>query len=114
MAAAGLDIPGRMTGVDQMAVWRGESEQARDHAICEHRFQPELPHIRTFVNDRHKLTLWKNQPYGELFDLEADPDELSNLWDDPASQSLKAELLLKYTYADMDREPMRYPRICGA
>jgi arylsulfatase A-like enzyme len=112
--AAGLDIPSSMTGVSQLGVWAGQCDAARDHVLVEHRFQPQLPHLRTYVNCRYKLTLWKNQPYGELFDLEADPQELNNLWDEPAAKDLKADLLLRYAYAEMDREPMRYPRIAGA
>jgi len=114
LSAAGAAIPGTMTGVDQSAVWRGEQRAARDNVLVEHRFQPHHPHIRTFINDRYKLTLWRDQAYGELFDLHTDPDELNNLWDDPAAAPLKAELLLAYAYAEMAREPMRYPRIAGA
>ncbi len=114
MSAAGLEIPGTMTGVDQTRVWRGESEFARDHALCEHRFQPNTLHLRTYVDERYKITLWRDQPYGELFDLQSDPEERNNLWNDPEAQSLKGDLLLRYAYAEMQREPMRYPRIAGA
>lgn len=114
LEAAGLEIDGSMTGVSQWEVWTGRKEHARDHALVEHRFQPRHPHIRTYVNERYKITLWKNQTYGELFDLKEDPGELNNLWADPAARELKLELLLKYAYAEMDREPMRYPRIARA
>lgn len=114
LTMAGIAVPGTMTGVDQSAVWRGEAAAARDHALVEHRFQPDLPHLRTYVDSRYKLTLWRDQPFGELFDLQQDPDELNNLWAEPAAQDLKARLLLAYAYAEMRREPMRYPRITGA
>lgn len=114
LQAAGLPPCSAMTGVSQYDVWCGRTESARNHVLVEHRFQPQLPHLRTYVNQRYKLTLWKHQPYGELFDLQNDPHELNNLWDDPAARDLKLDLLLQYAYADMDREPMRYPRICGA
>ncbi|MCD8483701.1 MAG: sulfatase-like hydrolase/transferase [Verrucomicrobia bacterium] len=114
MRAAGLGVPGAMTGVDQSAVWRRDQGKARNSVLVEHRFGKSIPHLRTYVDARYKLTLWKDQVYGELFDLQTDPDELNNLWDDPAAQSLKGEILLKYAYAEMDREPMRYPRIAGA
>jgi hypothetical protein len=32
---------------------------------------------------------------GELFDLEADPHEFENLWDDPASEAIKNQLILE-------------------
>lgn len=114
LAATGVQIPSAMTGVNQLDVWTGKRESARDHVLVEHRFNRDIPHLRTYVNNRYKLTLWKNQRYGELFDLKADPDELNNLWNAPEAQSLKADLLLRYAYAEMDREPMAYPRIAGA
>ena len=36
--------------------------------------------------------------WGELYDLESDPDEMVNLWDDPASAALRAELVLRLAH----------------
>jgi hypothetical protein len=33
--------------------------------------------------------------WGELYDLARDPDEMINLWDDPASATLRADLVLR-------------------
>lgn len=49
--------------------------------------------VRTLITRRHKLTLYAGRPYGELFDLQEDPQELVNRWDDPAAAPLKAELI---------------------
>ena len=51
---------------------------------------------------------------GELFDLEDDPHEVRNLWDDPAAAPLKARLLHRFMQAELQREPTRMPRIWGA
>lgn len=51
--------------------------------------------IRTLITQRYKLTVYGGKGYGELFDLEADPEERRNLWDDAASQSLKADMMAK-------------------
>ena len=48
--------------------------------------------MRTLVTGRYRLTAYSGQPYGELFDLQEDPHELWNRWDDPNCQALKAEL----------------------
>ncbi len=48
--------------------------------------------MRTLVNDRYRLTAYSGQPYGELFDLQEDPDEFENLWDEPGAKNLKLEL----------------------
>jgi hypothetical protein len=42
---------------------------------------------------RHKLCVYHGKGVGELFDLEADPWEHDNLWDDPAHATLKNQLL---------------------
>ena len=42
---------------------------------------------------RHKLSVYHGHEIGELFDLETDPWEFDNLWDDPASAAIKAELI---------------------
>ena len=44
-------------------------------------------------NTRWKLVHFLDQPYGQLFDLEADPGEVNNLWDDPAQAAVKQELI---------------------
>lgn len=52
--------------------------------------------------------------YGELFDLKNDPQEVNTLWDNPAYAALKQELLLKYIWAELAKEPMWMPWIAGA
>ncbi|GIN56800.1 hypothetical protein J8TS2_11190 [Lederbergia ruris] len=103
-----------MTGVDQRAVWLGEVEKARDHVICEYRTQPTAVHQKTFVDERYKITVYYNRTYGEIFDLQEDPQELNNLWDDPRYLELKASLLLKYVWAELGKEPLPMPRVSGA
>ncbi|MCJ8013262.1 sulfatase-like hydrolase/transferase [Paenibacillus sp. KQZ6P-2] len=114
LSLTGIPIPAIMTGVDQSEVWTGTLEQARDHAICEFRHEPTTIHQKTYIDERHKITIYYRQIYGEIFDLENDPEELHNLWDDPAYGKLKSELLLKYAWAELGKEPMPMPRIWGA
>ncbi len=114
LSLAGIPVPRTMTGVDQAAVWRGERPQARDHVVVENRHQPTTINLKTYVDARHKITVYYRQPYGEIFDLEADPGETRNLWDDPASQGLKAELLQRLLWAEMGKEPLWMPRVAGA
>ncbi|MBB6634657.1 sulfatase family protein [Cohnella thailandensis] len=111
LSFSGIPIPSAMTGIDQREVWLGEKQHARKHAICEFRHEPTTIHQKTYVDERYKITVYYNQTYGELFDLEADPGELRNLWDDPAHERLKTELLLKYIWAELGKEPMPMPRI---
>ena len=48
-----------------------------------------------FRDKRYKISVYHGHNRGELYDLETDPWEFDNLWDDPHQQSLKCELLLK-------------------
>jgi arylsulfatase A-like enzyme len=114
LETAGIPVPRDMTGVDQGPVWRGEAASARDHIICENHHEPTTIHVKTYVDKRYKLTVYYNRPYGELFDLQEDPGELRNLWDDPASAELKAGLVMKLLHAEMGKEPMWMPRVWGA
>ena len=114
LAAAGIPIPGVMQGVDQLPVWRGAAEQARDEVLVEFRHQPTAVHLRTYIDGRYKLTVYRDQPYGELFDLADDPGELRNRWNDPAYAELKARLFQRFVNAELRREPTRFPRIAGA
>lgn len=110
----GAPIPRTMTGVDQRGVWLGERQQARDHILCEFRHEPTTIHQKTYVDERYKITVYYNQTYGELFDLQEDPGEIRNLWDDPNARDLKSMLLLKYIWAELGKEPMPMPRVGGA
>lgn len=114
LSAAGAAVPSTMQGLDQLDVWRGGQQRVRDHVICEHRHQPTAFHLRCLITERHKLTVYRDQPYGELFDLVEDPGELSNRWDDPACKDVKADLMHQFVNAHMRAEPMPMPRIASA
>lgn len=83
--------PRTMVGVHQSPVWLGAKESARDHVIAEH-----------------------DRDYSELFDLQSDPNEISNLWSVPRHAALKSELIMKLLFAEMDKEPLRTPRTAPA
>lgn len=114
LSLAGIKIPNDMTGLDQSQVWMGNVDQVRDHIICENHHEPTTIHVKTYVDERYKLTVYYNKDYGELYDLADDPNELNNLWDDKNYSQLKSVLLLKYIWAEMGKEPMWMPRIAKA
>jgi arylsulfatase A-like enzyme len=109
-----LSVPREMTGIDQSGVWMGEEDENRDHIICENRHDPDTVNLKTFVDKRYKITVYYNQPYGELYDLENDPGEINNLWDNSDYAELKSELLLKFLWGEMGKEPIWMPRIACA
>jgi uncharacterized sulfatase len=114
LKAAAIAVPSAMTGLDQSAVWFGESPAARDHVVVENRHEPTTIHVKPYVNARHKLTVYYGRNYGELFDLAEDPGELRNRWADPDYRALRSELVMALLQAEMGKEPLPMPRIAGA
>ncbi len=113
LSAAGLEIPGIMTGVDQLPAWC-EGRCVRDWIIVENRHTLTKVHLRTYVNRRYKITVYRTGEDGELFDLLEDPGEISNLWHEPRAAALKSRLLHEFLRATLATEPTRMPRIAGA
>lgn len=110
----GITIPREMTGVNQKEVWLGNKEMERNHVICEYRSQPTKVHQKTFVGERYKITVYFNETFGELFDLQEDPQEIRNLWNDSDYREIKEQLLFQYIWAELGKEPLWMPRITGA
>lgn len=109
----GAAIPGEMQGVSQWDNWQGGAA-ARAFVLCENRHNPRMPHVETYIDHDHKVTVYREADFGELFDLANDPGEINNLWEDPASQGLKSSMLLAMVQGIMRSEPTRMPRIAGA
>jgi arylsulfatase A-like enzyme len=114
LTVAGLPVPRTMTGVDQSAVWLGEQPVARDHVLVENRHQPTTLHLKTYIDNRYKLTVYYGREYGELFDLDTDPGELHNMWHAPEHAELKARLVIALLQAELAKEPLLMPRIIHA
>gem|GEM_PF-2664193 len=88
---------------------------ARDSMVIEDDHQraifglPSGPRLRTLVTQRWRMTIAHDDPYGELYDLLNDPHEMDNVFDDAAYRSVRAELMEKLAYREMelaDRSPL--------
>jgi arylsulfatase A-like enzyme len=88
---AGVEPPAGMEAVSLLPALEGEAWAGRDYVFTE---QPMGGSYMTMVrNARWKMVHFMDRPFGELFDLEADPQEVDNRWDDPALASVKQEMI---------------------
>ena len=65
--------------------------------------------VRSYIEHGWRISVRHGETWSELYDLENDPHELTNLWDDPAHQLQKNRLLeamLRETIALQDRSPL--------
>jgi len=70
---------------------------------------PSGSRLRTLVTQRWRMTIAQDDPYGELYDLQSDPDEMENLFEDSTFRNLRAQLMEKLAYRLMelsDRSPL--------
>ena len=93
LSAIGLPTPADTDGVDAMPMLTGETVSARDSVLVECVDDPRGLRLKTIVTDTRKLTWYCGQAYGELYDLEKDPGERKNLWDNATYADDKASLI---------------------
>ncbi len=84
---AGVEVPSQMRGRSLVPLLRGETVGWRDDFFYEHLFEREtIPKSDGVRTERFKYVRYfeRNPIYEQLFDLTADPNEVSNLAGDPA------------------------------
>jgi len=89
LAATGVPVPPAMEGRPLL------DGSAREHVITEDDFDIVLRvPLRTLTTRRYKVTRYEEAPgVGELYDLEEDPGEFVNRFDDPQYAVLRSDLL---------------------
>lgn len=98
---AGLEIPERMNGRSLLPILTGEAdpENFRDYVRCEFRNAVRLgdgTHASMIADKRWKLVLYHGKDgLGELYDLEADPNEHCNLYHGPESAEIVNRYMIK-------------------
>jgi arylsulfatase A-like enzyme len=92
-----------------------DGEMARDSMVIEDDQQravfglPSGARLRSLVTQRWRMTIAQGDPYGELYDLKNDPHEMDNRFEDEAHRGVRAELMEKLAYREMelaDRSPL--------
>ena len=77
----------------------GEPVTARDCALIEDEVQTLLPgstvrgRVRTLLADGWRMSVYDGVDQGELYNLDKDPEEAKNLWNDPSSLRIQRSML---------------------
>ncbi|MDE1176335.1 MAG: sulfatase-like hydrolase/transferase [Edaphobacter sp.] len=95
--AAGIPVPSGMQGRSLMPLLTGQTTQHRDSVYMEYfdanatyEIPPMLTSVRT---DKWKLNYCDKPRTGELYDLEKDPGEFNNLWDDAHARDARERMM---------------------
>lgn len=92
----GVKTPAQVQGRSRLGLLQGAEDGAREDVFTEYHDHNEsgdrLFGLRT---TKWRITCYQDRPYGELYDIEADPDQLHNLWDDPDREGAKRQLQLR-------------------
>lgn len=112
---AGLPVPDRMQGRSLVALLRDPAAPDRHRAFVRAEYLdaldlPDATRATMYRDERWKLVVYHGHDLGELYDLERDPYEHRNLWDDPSQTTTKLDLLRRSfdaTVAALDLGPDR-------
>lgn len=115
--AAGIKVPQEMQGMSLMPILKGESINWRD-AVYYHYYEYPAVHMVKrhygIATKKHKLIhFYHDVDQWELYDLEKDPDEMKNVYDDPQYAPIVKELKekleqLRAKYGDSDELAQKF------
>ena len=94
----GLPISKYIQGKSLLGILKGQADADyhRDFVRCEYHDTLDrryASHANMLRDDRYKLVVYHGHDVGELYDLEQDPDEFHNLWEEPAMQEIKHRMI---------------------
>ncbi|MEO2010381.1 MAG: sulfatase-like hydrolase/transferase [Pirellulaceae bacterium] len=93
---AGVKPPETMEAISLLPAIEGETWAGRSHLFAEQAKDGILTgaEFMTMVrSDQWKIVHFMEQDYGQLFNLADDPNETNDLWDQPADQQTKQDML---------------------
>lgn len=118
----GLPVPADMQGDSMKPLFEDKAPRWRDHVFYEYwkDLVHSIPTMTAVRTERYKLVTYPEiQDFDELYDLENDPHELSNLARDPAYAQLHAEMSARLHQARLANDwkpdvfPHNLPRVRG-
>ncbi|MFB9327807.1 sulfatase [Paenibacillus aurantiacus] len=107
LEAIGEKHPYGVQGRSQMPVIRGEASAVRHSAVTAYDARDRGIHAVCMRTDDDKLIVFEGEAYGELYDLEQDPQERRNRYFDPVYREKKQQLMEKLVQRMMgSRDPL--------
>jgi arylsulfatase A-like enzyme len=100
---AGLPIPWDCEGVDQRPAWEDADVAVRSAVIVEERPGDSAWNQRIIVAEQWKLAYYAGRAHGELYDMNRDPQQIVNLWDEPGHALIKDRLIRRILDHEMNK-----------
>ncbi|MDR1625869.1 MAG: sulfatase-like hydrolase/transferase [Spirochaetia bacterium] len=103
LEAAGIGIPYNMQGLSLLPMITGQADISRHkpyviseyHGAIGGKPMPDQTHGVMYFDGRYKVCVYQGHELGEIYDLEKDPGEFNDLWNEASFTAEKAELLHK-------------------
>lgn len=114
---AGISVPEEMQGESFRQLVNGNSDEWRDAVYYTYYEYPSVHMVKRHYGvstDRYKLIhFYYDIDEWEMYDLEKDPNEMNNIYDDPSYGEIKAQMhqkleKLRTQYGDSDELNQRY------
>lgn len=106
---AGLPIPLGMQGIDWNPFFQG-AEAPRNAVLVECQPTHRTLYQQTLVTQRYKCVVYQDGEPGELYDLDQDPNQYRNLWDEPDFREERDRLLQQLLRLHLEEEGEKTPR----
>ena len=87
----------------------------RDSVLIQYDGQPPLAgtkepaRVHSLIDGRYRVSVFHGTGWGELYDLQDDPGEFDNLWDNPAHAKTRSRMIEQLLLAEIehvDRVPL--------
>ena len=93
-----LPIPEEVQGQSLVSILTGQTDPSTHRDFVRSEYHDALDrtyasHANMIYDGRYKLVVYHGHEIGELYDLDEDPNEFRNLWNDPDLLVLKYELM---------------------